>query len=186
MMPALNPNQLITQVTRLIEADKHSEIRLNANGGNSILLVCPPADEAEFIASINKNLDDVKFNVIDLNKLMMDFIKENRQYVEDLFGLLQGSVNQIFKAPSEEESDDYFKLVIEAVSKSYAESKTPVLVNTGVLYGARIDNIQIMEHESVMTASRPLILLYPATQDGDVIRFLGKRTASKYRCMIVS
>ena len=186
MTQSHNSDQLISQLKRLIEADKHSEIRLNANGGNSILIVCQPQAEAEFVDSLHKNFNADKFSIIDLNKLMMDFVGENKQYVEELFGLLQGSVNQIFKSPAEEDGDDFFKRILQAVSKSYAESKTPVLVNTGILYGAGIDNIQIMEHESVMTAPRPLILLYPATQDGDSINFLGKRPASKYRCMIVS
>lgn len=171
---------------RLMEADKHSEIRLNANGGNSILIACDPLDEAKYISSIRKNFDNAKFEIIDLNDFMMKFIKGNEQYIESLFELLQGSVNQIFKAPPGEESDDFFKRIIRAVSECYANSKTPVLINTGVLYGAGIDNIQIMEHESVMSGSRPLILLYPATHDGDSLKFLGTRPASKYRCMIVS
>ncbi len=185
-MPSINPDQTISQIARLIEADKHSEIRLNANGGNSILIVCAPPDEVKFIHSIGQSLDETKFEIIDLNGLMMNFVKENKQTLENLFVLLQGSVNQIFKAPAGEESDDFFKKIIAAVSNAFSNSKIPVLINTGVLYGAGIDNIQIMEHEAVMNASRPLILLYPATNEGDSLKFLGKRPASKYRCMIVS
>lgn len=185
-MPAQNSDQIISQVLRLIEADKHSEIRLNANGGNSILIACDPREEITFINSIKKSLDKGKFEIIDLNDLLLDFVKENRQDIESLFDLLQGSVNQIFKAPSGEESDDFFKKIIDRVLESFSNSKIPVLINTGVLYGAEIDNIQIMEHEAVMNASYPLVLLYPATQNGDSLNFLSKRPASKYRCMVIS
>jgi len=42
MTTSINPEHLIIQVKRIVESNKRSEIRLNANGGNSILLVCPP------------------------------------------------------------------------------------------------------------------------------------------------
>lgn len=186
MISSLNPDQMISQVNRLVEADKHSEIRLNANGGNSILLVCDPADEAKFVDSIDKNLDKNLFKIVDLHKLLVGFIESNKEDLDDLFNLLQGSVNQIFKAPPGEEGEDFFKSIMQTVAESYADEKIPVLVNTGVLYGAGIESIQIMEHESVMNASRPLILLYPATHEGDSLMFLSKRPASKYRCMIIS
>lgn len=185
-MPSLNPEKTISQIVQFIEADKHSEIRLNANGGNSILIVCTPLDEAKFIRSLGQSLDETKFEIIDLNDLMISFVGENKQMLENLFDLLQGSVNQIFKAPADEERDDFFKKIIVAVSSCFSNSKIPILINTGVLYGAGIDSIQIMEHELIRNASRPLILLYPATNEGDSLKFLGKRPASKYRCMIVS
>lgn len=184
-MSAVNPNQIINQLKRIIEADKHSEIRLSANGGNSILIVCDPMEEQQFIDSINNNLDKNKFESIDINKLLIGFVKENKQNLEILFDLLQGSVNQIFKAPPDEESEDFFKKIIQSISEKYADSKIPILINTGVLYGAGIDNINIMEHEVVMNASQPLVVLYPATQEKDSLAFLGKRPASKYRCMII-
>ena len=52
MNTSVNPEHIITQLKRIVESDKRSEIRLNANGGNSILLVCPPELEYEYI---NKN-----------------------------------------------------------------------------------------------------------------------------------
>lgn len=186
MMSALTPNQTISTLLKLIEADKRHEIRLNANGGNSILTVYDPIDEIEFISYFEKNLDRAVFTIIDLNELLLEFVKENELHLESLFDLLQGSVNQIFKAPVDEEGADYFKKIVHAVSEVYADSKIPVLINTGVLYGAGIESIQIMEHEIVMKGSQPLIFLYPAIQSGDSLSFLGKRPASKYRCVIIS
>ena len=180
-----NPDLITNQLKRLVESDKQSEIRLNANGGNSILYVCDPSEELAYITSIRNTLDKTSFEIIDLNHLFVEFVKENKENLEILFDLLQGSVSQIFKAPPREESNDLFKKIIKTITESFLHSKVPVLINTGVLYGTGIENIHIMEHEVVMKASLPIIILYPATGEKDGLNFLGKRPASKYRCMII-
>lgn len=184
-MPLQNPDQLILETRRLVESNRRSEIRLNANGGNSILIVCNPSDELSFIESIKKNYPEDSFTIIDLNKVLNCFIELNMDHLDDLFEMLQGSVQQIFKAPQGEDRKDLFKMILEAINDSYASGKTPVLINSGALYGTGIDNIHIMEHEIVMKGSLPIIILYPATKEADRLLFLGKRPASKYRCMIV-
>jgi hypothetical protein len=60
------------------------------------------------------------------------------------------------------------------------------LIHSGALYGSGIDNIHLMENELVMKSNLPLIILYPATKEGEKLLFLSKRPASKYRCMIVN
>ena len=64
MNTSLNPEYIITQLLRLVNSDKRSEIRLNANGGNSVLVVCPPSLEYQFIEKIwnwiNKKFDIFK------------------------------------------------------------------------------------------------------------------------------
>jgi hypothetical protein len=186
MTQSLNPNQIVSQILRLIKVESNSEIRLNANGGNSILIVCNPVEEIKFINSICKNIDVELFKIIDLNELLKEFVKTNKEQLKELFDLLQGSVNQIFKVPQYEEGEDFFKQIIRAISEAYSENKIPFVIGAGVLYGADIDSIQIIEHKSVMNATKPLIFLYPATSDGDSLLFLSKRPASKYRCMIIS
>ena len=59
---------------RIVESDKKSEIRLNANGGNSILLVCPPEKEGQYIASLKSILKGRDYNIIDLNELLIGFV----------------------------------------------------------------------------------------------------------------
>lgn len=184
-MPSHNPNQVISDVKRIAESEQQSEIRLNANGGNSILVVCEPLEELAFIQCIDKLLDTDKFEVIDLNRLLLEFIDGNRAQIEQMFDLLRGSVNQIFKAPSTETSGDFFSKIIDSIASALSKSKIPVLINTGVLYGAGIDNIQIIENEVVMKAGKPTVILYPATHENDRLNFLGKRPASRYRCMII-
>jgi len=185
-MPLQNSEHIITQVKRLVESDKRSEIRLNANGGNSILIVCDPQQESIFIKSMQTLFESKTYRLIDLNELLISFIKENKELIVESFDLLKGSLHQIFKAPEGEISPDLFSHVMHSIAKSFKENRIPVLFHSGALYGSGIDNIHLMENEAVMKSSIPLIILYPATKDGDKLLFLSKRPSSKYRCMIIN
>ena len=185
MSTAINPEHIITQVKKLVESDKRSEIRLNANGGNSILLVCPPNLEHQFIVKL-KELMGAEYSIIDLNELLISFVENNKSHLSDMFDLLRGSVHQIFKSPEGETGPDLFSIILSKIENSYNEDKIPVMIHSGALYGSGIDNIHLMECELVMKSKKPLIILYPATQDGDQLMFLNFRPASKYRCMIVN
>ena len=183
-MSLQNPELIINQTKRLVESDKQSEIRLNANGGNSILIVCDPKQEGVFISKMTEMMDAKTYQIIDLNELLVNFVNTNKELLIETFELLQGSVSQVFKSTDEE--GDLFQHIIDVIANSFKNNKIPVLINTGALYGSHIDNIHIMEHEVVMKSSLPLIVLYPATTDGDKLLFLSKRPASKYRCMIIN
>lgn len=178
--------QIVNQVKRVVESKKRSEIRLNANGGNSILLVCPPDQEYKYIEVINNTMGSETYRIIDLNKLLISFVDDNRKNIEESFELLKGSVHQIFKAPEGEVGPDLFSCIMKEINDSFLEERIPVLIHTGSLYGSDIENIHIMESEVVMKSNIPLLALYPGTNEGDQIMFLSSRPASKYRCMIVN
>lgn len=180
-----NPDQTILAAKRLVESNKRSEIRLNANGGNSILIVCEPGEESDYVKAIYNHLPGENFEVIDLNTLLVEFVANNKEELESSFELLKGSIHQIFKTPDGEEGNDLFGLIIRTIQKCLDAKKIPVLIHSGALYGSGIDNIHLMEHDIIMKASVPLLILYPATRDGDKLLFLSKRPASRYRCMIV-
>lgn len=180
-----NPNNDIQVATRLIESYENSHIRLNANGGNSILIVCEPSLEIDYIAAIKNLMTEDRYEVIDLSELLCAFVTDNKSMIEESFELLKGSIHQIFKAPYGEEGTDFFGLILQAIAGSLKANKIPVLISAGSLYGTGIDNIHIMENDLVMKALLPIIILYPATSDKDKLMFLGKRPSSKYRCMVV-
>lgn len=184
-MPLNNPAQIILEAKRLVESDRRSEIRLNANGGNSILIVCDPMKESEYIEHLIELLPIDNFSIIDLNQCLIDFVADHNAELVELYNLLQSATHEIFKAPAGEESPDLFKEIISKIQHALQQNKVPVMINTGALYGTGIHNIHIMENETVMKAALPLIILYPATIEPDRILFLGKHPASKYRCMII-
>jgi len=184
-MPLSSPEHIILEAKRLVESDRRSEIRLSANGGNSILVVCDPMLEAEYITHLEALLPDDSYSIIDLNKCLIDFVTNHKSELIELFSLLQSATHEIFKAPTGEVSQDLFKEIISHIQEAFKNDKVPVLINTGALYGTGIDNIHIMENDIVMKAALPIIILYPATKEADKLMFLGKRPASKYRCMII-
>jgi len=186
MSSSLNPEFTITQLKRIVESDKRSEIRLNANGGNSILLVCPPVLEFQYIEKLIEMMPSDTYKIIDINEMLISFVDDHQTDLAEMFDLLRGSVHQIFKAPEGETTPDLFKHLLGAIAQTFNENKIPVLIHSGALYGSGIDNIHLMENELVMKAKTPLIILYPATQEGEQLMFLNSRPASKYRCMIVN
>ncbi len=185
MSTSLNPEHIITQLKRIVESDKRSEIRLNANGGNSILLVCPPELEFQFIEKLTTLMPQDNYRIIDINQMLISFVEDHKNDLDEMFDLLRGSVHQIFKAPEGETSPDLFRHLLLAIEQTFNEQKIPVLIHSGALYGSGIDNIHLMENELVMNSKMPLIILYPATQEGDKLMFLNARPASKYRCMLI-
>lgn len=184
-MSLRNPEHAIQMTMRLVESEETSAILLNANGGNSILVVCEPQRELEYIQAIQNLMQPERYAIIDLSSVLCNFVAQNRADIEVAFDLLQGSTEQVFKAPSGEERNDLFGMILKAIDQSQAANKFPVLINTGVLYGTGIGNIHIMENEQVMRAQLPLVILYPATKEQDTFLYLGTRHSSKYRCMIV-
>jgi hypothetical protein len=186
MQSLQNPKYITEQLKLLVESNKRSEIRLNANGGNSILVTCPPLKEQDYINVFEATLSKSNFKIIDLNELLISFLDINKAEIEELFELLSGSIPQIFKSSDGEEDTDFFAFVMQQIKSSIDENKIPILIRTGTLYGSGIDNIHLMEHQTVMRAAVPLIILYPAVQENDTILFLSTRPASKYRCMILN
>lgn len=185
-MPNSNPENIIIETKSYVESERSSEVKLNANGGNTILMVCEPLREIEFISSIYKLFNDSDFLIIDLNRLLMEFVDNHKLLLKETFEQLQLSYYEIFKAPPDEESEDLYKNIITEILNSIDSGKVPVLINIGALYGTGIECIHIMENEKIMSAIRPIIILYPATKEPDRLMFLSKRPASKYRCMVIS
>ena len=97
------------EIKRLVESARRSEIRLGANGGNSILVVCDPARDAEYSRHFEDSLPEETFKMIDLNKLLIDFVKDNKSEIIEDFSQLQTSFNEIF-------SSSHIFLAIESLS----------------------------------------------------------------------
>jgi hypothetical protein len=142
----MNPEHKIIDLKRLVESDKRSEIRLNANGGNSILLVCPPDQELIYATHIKSMLDKEIYDVIDLNDILINYVQTNTEEIGELFELLKGSIHQIFKSPGNEIESDFFSQIITRIKGSFDENKIPVILHSGALYGSGIDNIHLIEH----------------------------------------
>lgn len=182
-MKNLNPHNAILELERLVSSND-SEIKLQANGGNSILLVCKPTEEINFIKELNQ-LDITKYQIIDLNKVLIEFVENNKEDVEFYFEKLQSSLDRIFKNELESQPD-LFHLILEKINQIYQDDKIPIIINTGVIYATHFDMLALMESNSIMNAVLPAVFLYPAEYNqNDQLEYLNTRIASEYRCKII-
>ena len=152
----------IKDLEQAVQAYNKNNIKLSANGGNSILFMCPPVEESEYIAVMKKTLNSEKYMFLDMNDLLVKFVEENADEIKMKFDFLRNSSNQIFKLPQGEEGNDLFGMIIEEIVSAYDAGKIPVLIRVGALNGTDIENIHIMENKTVMNGKKPLVILYPA------------------------
>lgn len=163
--------------------ENQDQLRRQANGGNSILFSYPPDEEHLYIEKA-KELYQEKADFIDASKLLVKFIDQDgwdsfKNYYHDF----QNTPHKIFH--SDDPSTDLFDLIINEIKVACENHKIPFLVRTGCLYGTGIENVNIMEHRSVMDLSHPLVIFYPSRIEDDNLYFLNFKPASKYRCTLV-
>ncbi len=127
-MISLNETEkLVRQVKELVESDKKNEIKLSANGGNAILLICSPEEEYQFIETIKKMLNNKLYELIDVNKLLIKFIGENMPQLIEKFDLLRSSIQQIFMTSDEEDKSDFFSWLISKIEQTFEDGRVPVI-----------------------------------------------------------
>lgn len=164
--------------------DHQDQLRKQANGGNSILFSYQPDEEHLYIKEAKERYGD-QASFIDISKLFVKFIDEDggwdsfKEYYNDFCD----TPHKVFK--SDEDSLDLFDLVMNAIEAASKNDKIPFLIRTGSLYGTGIENVNIMEHQSVMNQPYPLVIFYPSRFEDDNIYFLNFKPASKYRCILV-
>ena len=158
-----------------------TELRLKANGGNSLLLAYPPKEEKQYINFLREAYGD-KAVFINCAELFTQFISQIG--IEESIALYKGFGSAFFK---DDDSDDltYYDMIISAIVNEGNADKIPFLIRTGALYGTGIDNVSIIEHTDIMHLNNPLVVCYPSTNEDERILFLGTKPASKYRCYLI-
>ncbi len=158
------------------------QLRKQANGGNSVLFSYLPHEEQQYIEKA-RELYAGKAEFIDVSKLLVSFInKEGWESFADYYKEMKPS-QIVFK--SDDPATDLFDLIISAIKQACENDKFPFLIRSGCLYGTGIENVNIMEHKSIMSLKHPLVIFYPSKISEDNIYFLNFKPASKYRCTLV-
>ncbi len=166
-----------------IQINNQNQLKLQANGGNSILFTYPPAEEHLYIERALEIFKE-QANFIDISRLLVKFIDQDGwESFKSYYNDFKNTPHLVFH--SEDPSIDLFDLIIEEIETSCRANKLPILIRSGCLYGTGIENVNIMEHRSVMNLKRPLVIFYPARLEDDSIYFLNTRSASKYRCALI-
>lgn len=163
--------------------EHQDQLRRQANGGNSVIFSYPPEEEHLYIEKA-KELYQESAAFTDISKLFVKYIDEDGwESFKDYYHDFRNTPHLIFR--SSDPSVDLFDLIIKEIETAGANNKIPFLVRTGCLYGTGIENVNIMEHQSVMDLPHPLVIFYPSRFEDENLYFLNFRPASKYRCTLV-
>ena len=164
--------------------ENQDQLKKQANGGNSILFSYPPDEEYLYIDKA-RELYSEKAAFIDISKLFVKFIDvDGWESFRDYYNDFKNTPHLVFHS-DDRSSNDLFTMIINEIEDACKNDKFPFLIRTGCLYGTGIDNVNIMEHRTVMKLRHPLVIFYPSCVDGENIYFLNFKHASKYRCTLV-
>jgi len=164
--------------------ENKNQIKIKANGGNTILFSYPPDEDNLYIDKAKEIYKD-KAVFIDISKLFVENIKNDGwDNFKELYKDYKNTPHKVFKSDDDPDTD-LFDMIITKIEMAYKNDKIPFLIRTGALYGTGIENLNIMEHKSVMTNTYPLVVFYPSSLKDDNLYFLNFKLASKYRCILV-
>lgn len=177
----IDHNRLFNLLEEVLSQDL-TQLKLDANGGNSILFVYPNEEDTLYVAEAKRRYSD-KAIFVDVAKALTDYqeeigIEEFKELEEEL------GVEVYFRQGAK---DTFFEFLVERIAMAAAQGKPVFLVGTSAIANKGFSNINIMEHASVKSAKQPLVYFYPSVQEGEKIYFLGDKNhvASKYRCRVV-
>jgi len=164
--------------------DNQEQLKKQANGGNSILFSYPPHEEILYIQKAKESFYNSGVKFIDIGRLLVEFIDQDTwEEFKIYYNSYKSRPNKVFHSDSQD--IDLFDLIIEQIYEACNQNKIPFLIRTGCLLGTGIDNVNIMEHSTVMKLPHPLVVFYPAIIKNDNLYFLGFKPASKYRCILI-
>lgn len=176
-----NHKQKFTDLKHHIDSQNH--LLREANGGNSILFSYSPIDEKLYIEKAKELFAD-KAEFIDISKLFVQYIdEEGWESFKALYNDFKSTPHLVFH--SDDPETDLFDMIISEIERVNNKNKVPILIRTGCLLGTGIENVNIMEHKSIMKMEHPLVIFYPSKIENDNIYFLNFKPASKYRCVLV-
>lgn len=159
-----------------------TQLRLDANGGNSILFVYPNDEDSLYISEAKRRFNG-KAIFVDVAKALTDYQEEigieTFKELEDELG-----VEVYYRKGA---TDTFFEYLVNRIALAASQQLPVFLVATSAIANKGFSNINIMEHPTVKSAKQPLVYFYPSVQEGDKIYFLGDKNhvASKYRCRVI-
>lgn len=164
-----------------IHIDYRTQLRKDANGGNTVLFIFPPDEEDKYIKKAKELYPDAYF--IDISRLFVQYIDSVSldDFVE-FYRSYETTPDQVFKNDND---INLFKLIIDEIKIASKNNKLPFIVRTGIFHGTGIVNQHIMDDSSVLSLEQPVVFFYPAKLEENELLFLNFKPASRYRCKLV-
>ena len=164
-----------------LHISNRTQLKRDANGGNTILLAYPPDEEDKYIEKAKELYADEYF--IDVSKLFIKYIDSvGWDEFEEFYKDYENTPDQVFKNDDE---INLFKLIISEIRAASENNKIPFIVRTGALHGTGIVNQHIMDDSLVLNLDQPAVFFYPAKYENGKLLFLNFKPASKYRCKLI-
>jgi len=164
-----------------LHIDNRTQLKRDANGGNTVLFVFPPHEEDEYIRKAGELYPEACFT--DISQLFVRYVDSvGWDDFEEFYRAYRTTPDQVFKNDDE---INLFKLIIDEIKAADADCKIPFIVRTGALHGTGIVNQHIMDDNIVLGLRQPVVFFYPATLEKNELLFLNFKPASKYRCKLV-
>ena len=157
-MPYITDHKQKFDDLRINIKDK-DELRRKSNGWNSIIFSYEPEEEHLYIEEAQKLFkDDGAF--IDISQLLVKIIdEEGWDSFKEFYKTMEKSPHKVFHDKDAQETD-LFDMIITEIEEACKDNKIPFLIRTGCLYGTGIENVNIMEHKTVMNLQQPVVIFY--------------------------
>lgn len=182
----IDQNRLFGLLQDVLTQDA-TQLKLEANGGNSILFVYPNEEDHLYVAEAKRRFRD-KAIFVDVAQALTDYQEEMGMDKFNRIAKRMGNNVYYRQLPDGNVAQDcFFNYLINVVKVASSYNKPVFLIGTSAIANKGFSNINIMEHPTVKSSKQPLIYFYPSLQEGDKIYFLGDKNhvASKYRCLVI-
>lgn len=168
-----------------LDIANRTQLRRDANGGNTILFTYPPNEENLYLEKASSELDPALFSFIDVGKLFVEYVSEDG--IDEFLDFYQSLSPNSYKAffDNEDPHIDLFDKVINGIVETSKNGLIPVLIRTGIFYATGIENINITQNKVIMELNHPLVIFYPGEISGNHHHFLNAKQSSKYRCTVI-
>lgn len=177
----LKIEQKFQDLRALLPEDTRSRIRLNANGGNAILLLYESTCENQYIERVYKEFQPSQ--IINLAQLFVEYI-DSRGYdnILEEFDMYENELEFLFNNIGSD--NNYFNLIIGRIKAVFDNGQIPVLIRSGILFGTGIENNMIIESD-IIHHNIPMIIFYPGSYENNVLKYLGIKNSSDYRTLVI-
>jgi hypothetical protein len=167
----------------ILKNKSRQSFKMDAQGGNSIILTYPPKEEKKYLNRIKKDYPNAYYiNIANLFIKFIDtigyddFVEAYKEYSSEPENLFKSSLD----------TNDFYQLILSELKKAITENKMAIIIRTGALFGTGIENISIMEENIIYQMEKPLIIMYPAeVSEENKLKFLNCRVASGYRAITI-
>ena len=164
-----------------LHANNRTQLKRDANGGNTVLFIYPPNEENAYMKKAKALYPEAYF--IDISQLFVRYIDTvGWDDFKEFYQAYETTPDQVFK---NDDAVNLFRMIQEEIQKAAETDKIPFVIRTGALHGTGIVNQHVMEDSVVLGLKQPVVFFYPGKIEKGELLFLNFKPASKYRCKIV-